>query len=110
MATLQFGNATTKTANNYIKELQAVVGEQCPLTVEVANGILQKVTVETEWREGGTVPVEVEMEVEKKNAKGEKEIVTELVVVDYEESYVEKALTQKQIKDLNTYIEANIQQ
>ena len=150
MATLQFGT-TSKTSGDYVKEIQEVLGVECPISVSVINGVLKHVSVETEWKEGGTTPIEAEVEIEKTifvdgvreevvevelidDATGEplkledgspakqtqvvevpyqrpeKVTVKEMRVVDYEENYEEKSLTQEQIDNLNTYISENVQQ
>ena len=114
MATLTFGdNTTAKTANDYITEIRELLGVCCPIDVLVSSeGKLLQVTVETVWNEGEVIPIEEEIEVEKTvvNSEGVEEIVTELqtVVVDYQQDYTEKKLTQKQITDLNNYIAENI--
>lgn len=150
MATLEFGTPT-KTADEYIEEIQDIVGDNCPVTIEVLNGVLKQVSVETEWKEGYTTPVEEEVEVEKTifvddvreeiievelvdEATGEtlkledgspakqtqavqipfqrQELVKskEMRVVDYEENYEMKSLTQEQIDNLNQYLQENIEQ
>lgn len=114
MATLEFGESPTlKTTGDYLKEVQELLGAKPPLSVVVIEGNLKQVVVETEWKEGGTVPIEGDVEVEKVvvNDKGEEETVTETVtqIVDYVEDYTEKKLTQTQISKLNTYIADNIE-
>lgn len=95
MATLEFGNATTKIADDYIKEIYEAIGVKCPLTVIVDNGVLKQVIVETEWKEGSPTP--------KKVINGEGK-----AVIDYEENYEEKELTESQIADLNNYLQENL--
>lgn len=94
MATLEFGESS-KTANEYIVEIQELLDASPPLTVTVVEGVLKKVSVETEWKEGETTPVESVDE------DGN-------TVIDYEENYTEKSLTQAQINKLNTYMQENI--
>lgn len=65
MATLDFGS-DIKTSDDYVKEIQELLGVNPPITLVVSNdGVLKKLTVETQWTEGGTTPVEKEIEVEK---------------------------------------------
>ncbi len=96
MATLEFGT-TQKTADEYIAEIYDLIKAKCPLAVTVSNGELKNVSVETSWKEGETVPVESVDEEGK-------------TVIEYEEDYTEKSLTQKQIADLNKYMQDNIEQ
>lgn len=113
MAVLEFGTSTIKTADEYIEDIYEAIGAECPLTVTVVDGVLKRVTAETEWKEGGTTPVEEDVEVEKSilvDGVEETVNVTETRVVDYEEDYTEKKLTKKQIEDLNAYISGNIEQ
>ena len=94
MATLEFGT-TQKTADEYIAEIYDLIKAKCPLAVTVSNGELKNVSVETSWKEGETVPVESVDE------DGN-------TVIDYEENYTEKSLTQAQIADLNNYLQENL--
>ncbi len=98
MATLDFGTTTpTKTGNDFITEIHELLGCKPPISATVSGGKLLQVSVETEWKEGGTTPVEIV------NKDGE-------TVVDYEEDYTEKKLTKAQVDALNAYIEDNLVQ
>lgn len=112
MATIDFG-LDTKTSDDYIAEIYETIGAHFPLSVAVGDGKLLRVSAETEWREGGTTPVEEEVEIEKTlvvDGVEETVKVTETRVVDYEEDYTEKKLTKAQVDDLNAYIEDNLVQ
>ncbi len=94
MATLEFGT-TQKTADEYIAEIYDLIKAKCPLAVTVSNGELKNVSVETSWKEGSPTP--------KKVINGEGK-----AVIDYEENYEEKELTESQIADLNNYLQENL--
>lgn len=96
MATLEFGNSNNiKTADDYANEIYALIGEQFPLTLVVTDGNLKQVKCETSWKEGGSISIE------STNDDGE-------LVVDYEDDYEEKSLSQAKINKLNTYMQENI--
>lgn len=113
MTTLEFG-APTKTAEDFNVEIRELLGCEPPIKIVMEGGLLKQVSVETEWKEGGTTPVEGEVEVEKTilNDDGETETITEteIRVVDYEENYEHKALTPAQVTALETYIQNNLEQ
>lgn len=110
METLEFGTIEpTKTPNDYIAEIQDVLGCTPPISVTVIDGLLKQVAVEPEWREGGTTAVEQEVEVETEDENGEPIVVTETQTT-YVEDYTEKKLTQPQITALQTYIQNNLVQ
>lgn len=117
MATLKFGTPT-KTANDYIAEIQDVVGNNCPITVEVIDGVLKNVIIDTQWKEGGTTAVEtgefVKMKVETADVDEEGnpvivEIETDTPIYDYVEDYTEEELTQAEINAINTWAEQNVE-
>jgi len=95
MSTLEFGDNKINSADDYIKEIYTLIGENFPLTVTTMGGVLKQVLCETSWLEGGTIPVESISE------SGE-------LTVTYQESYEEKSLTQEQLDKLDIYMKENI--
>lgn len=100
MATKTFGNKPDNTADfpqQLINKLHKLVGEEFPITVHrnlSTNEIA--ISYETEWKVGGTEPVETE------NSDGEK-------VITYRENYQHKKLTKDQVEKLDAEIEKIIQ-
>lgn len=117
MATLEFGTPT-KTADEYIVEIQDIVGDNCPVTIEVLNGVLKQVSVETEWKTGGTNPVEtgefvkIQVETEDLDEEGNPIIVevdSDVPELDYVEDYEYHELTPEQLEILNTWVSENVE-
>lgn len=101
MATIEAGLAP-KTSQEYIIELYEFTGvEGFPVSLQVANdGKLLNISVETEWKTGGTTPVE---ETSVINENGEK------IYTEYAENYEEHSLSNNEIAKVNEYIALNLE-
>lgn len=90
-----------KTANEYIAELYEYVGiEGFPISMQVtSDGKIVTLSIDTEWKTGGTTPVEETSVIDE---NGEK------IYTEYAEQYEEKELTQAQIAKVNQWINKNI--
>jgi hypothetical protein len=117
MATLDFG-VVSKTSEDYIKQIQEVLGVECPISVSVINGVLKHVSVETEWKTGGTNPVEtgefvkIQVETEDLDEEGNPIIVevdSDVPELDYVEDYEYHELTPEQLEILNTWVSENVE-
>lgn len=102
-----------KTHEDYLQEIYSVAGvEGFPVSLQVSSdGTLLAVSIDSEWREGGTMPIVGEVEVEKTivvDGVEETIQITEMIVSSYEENFVEKSLTQKQVTALEAYLTENI--
>lgn len=96
MATIEAGT-TPEAPRDFVQELYDFVGiEGFPVVVNVNEGILKAISVETEWITGGTSPVE------SVSAKGE-------IVVDYIKNYKDMKLTKTQLDKVNEYIALNLE-
>jgi hypothetical protein len=84
-----------KTAEDYIKEIQELLGDNPPISINMIGAQLASVSIEESWREGTTTPVET------LNADG-------TTSIEYEEDYVEKRLTKAQTTKANAWIKENM--
>jgi hypothetical protein len=91
MATKTFG-ITPLTADDVIAQLYQAIGENFPISVTVMDGRVTNFSFETEWKEGTTKQVETDELDENDNP-----------IIEYEEHYVEKALTDQQIATLEQW-------
>lgn len=96
MTILTFGE-TPKTPNDYVREIQELLGARCPVTAHFYNGVLVRIEVEPTYREGGTVTVE---RVDEETGD---------TIYEYDDSgLIEQKLSQAQIKKLETWVAENI--
>ena len=96
MATKTFGKVP-KTSDEYLDELYKEAGATFPVKVVVDAGKLFSISYDTDWKEGGTTPVEV------------KDKKTGAVTIDYKENYSNKKLSAAQIKKIDAWIEKNLE-
>lgn len=114
MATKTFGqdlNVKFKTYDEFVGELYKLAGVNFPLQIKVEDGELLGITYDTEFKVGGTTPIEEEVEIEKTivvDGVEEKIKVTETRVVDYKEDYETIKLTKVQQEAIDKYIQDNL--
>lgn len=93
MATKTFGEQNPPTLIDTItSDLHKLVGVEFPCIVTVTEGKLTHFSYDTEWKEGGTEPVE------HTNPR------TKEVTIEYKENYKVKKLTDAQIKKIDEHI------
>jgi len=97
MSTQSFGTAP-EAPRDFAQELIDLVGFSFPFNITTQAGKLYTVDYETEWKSGGTEPVEV---IDEK---------TQEVTTIYQENYEERKLSKSDIKKINQWINDNIEQ
>lgn len=102
MATFDFGTKELKTVDSVTEELYELMGFKFPVSSTVSNGEVVAFSFETEWKVGGTVPVEEEVTDE--------EGVTRTVVTGYAEDYKTYKMNDEHIAKLKKWASENVKQ
>lgn len=118
MAIIEAGTGI-KTAQDYVDEIYSLVGEVFTIKeIVVLDGKIVKFVADTEWKTGGTNPVEtgefvkIQVETEDLDEEGNPIIVevdSDVPELDYVEDYEYHELTPEQLEILNTWVSENVE-
>lgn len=98
MANLNFGKEL-KTSDDYIQELYELMGFKFPISINVLNGRVVSFSFDTEWKEGGTNPKEIEVIDDDGNVRTE---------IEYVEDYKHLKMTDEQVDKLKKWAAQNV--